>query len=1305
MAINEVMLLFNMIFLLIQDIMDNFQLGEDFTECIKLGILHSPTGRFLTAEVFNNEINVSGTALRRRQVWTIITERGRPDTVYIQSHLGRFLSADKDGKVNAASKIPGVDERFLLEYSPQATGEWSFRSEAHSYYLSGSENQISCFSKSPVWWAVRLAVHPQINLRNQFRSRYLRLLPDSSELRADQPHPWGSETLIWLEQVPMTSGPTAGRGGGANVGRAAVARFGRVALRSENGQYLKPDGSLADEMEDSVLFAFELRPGHPRTFAFRDSNGAYLTTIGPGTVKVKTNVTTPGKEELFLIERAALQVGILAHNNKYASVKQGVEISANQHELDDTAIFQLEYIGGKGFNSNDAIASSNSAPQSPSGDPAPLSTGSSATNGMTPGIFCLVTGYWRLRARSGKLWLMAPSAGVQSTGSDGDKCSLFEILTLSDDAGRGHVVLKANTPGSGQSLSARKLGAISSSGRTVCEVQSPAETDLFRVILVNRPSIALVSLLTGGFVSRGKQTTLDCSSVTYERFLLQLTKNNTYQLFARDTKSSFSLWTVSPSGLIHLKPTKRRPDDDPLDPECLEPGTEFLFHFLGCGRTLIRVVGEVNGGFTLVKAEPKGEVKWDSANEILANYIWEIYSIANLDSMDFAKTTVVERPKATDGRSVCPIDSRPEIIYPTRKPFQRYLEELVNPKIWNAQPSLVKREQPTYLKASRMNENPYKFIRFERINQLKEREQARKDEERQCHESARDLSEKLPFSVRQRNTAASSVRKLIHDENVQELNKYGRLFGPNSLTAQPLNSKFTKLKDIPSRLTSQTLTMSRRLTEDPNESRGVLDEKRSSDIETESRDLASKTEAFERKSVAPLVEKDLPRVKVSLSRKPKEDKPDEGLKAFVQDRRRVCLLELAVRTKKGEVKRLDAILHAENEFLKKEEHELIRRHEDHDRYLKSICQRTAEAIRLAEGEAHKRNEITDRIKRARYRLAHLNAECVKLEEEYLRLSTYKNFLRNVFDTFRERHTQTKVVSASPESVKSEETGRHSMPMESFESDPTIKHQSTGDATSSPTQRLSEASSDTVSLIEFFTNPQDLVDILSELESNNLTLIENVQEQEEVCERVRAKAHKLYTMLNAERDMVDQHIERERENISGIKENVNAITLARNTLSDFVLLERYAKVFHLGDMEQFESLDPGLLYTSQTPSTKVAVGTQAKQQQKQQGAYLNTDNIDAKPTIANLLSVLQFQVQRVYSSVYGTNEGGARLDTLVMLRRLETTVDELSEMLNAYPRAMVLKAKRTVDERNRVSARRRQKAEGRLAYERRLQKAI
>ncbi|KAF7260759.1 hypothetical protein EG68_01418 [Paragonimus skrjabini miyazakii] len=470
----------------------------------------------------------------------------------------------------------------------------------------------------------------QVHLRHQFRSRYLRLLPDADEFRADQPYPWGADTLIWLEQVPMqatasTSPIGVGRAPGA-VGRSAVARLSRVALRSESGRYLHPDGMLVDHMDESVLFAFELR--HSRTYAFRDSNGAYLTTVGPGTVKTKSTTMVPGKEELFLIERAALQVGVLAHNNKFASVKQGVEISANQHDLDDTSIFQLEYIGGKGFSCSESIAASTTIlPQSPGGDYETLSQRLSATNGMAPGVYFLVTGHWRLRSRSGKLWCMASSTGVQNSASDGDANSLFEILTLSDEAntGRGHVVLRSNSAaaggGGGQSLSAKKLGAISTSGRPVCERQPPAETDLFRLLLVNRPSIALLSMLTGGFVSRGKQTTLDCSTVVYERFHLRLTANRTFQLFAKDTRDSFCLWTAVPDGFIHLKPTNLRPDDDGNVP--LDPGTEFLLHFLGNGRTLIRVVNDSLSGLNLVKAEPKGEVKWESTAEIMINHIWD----------------------------------------------------------------------------------------------------------------------------------------------------------------------------------------------------------------------------------------------------------------------------------------------------------------------------------------------------------------------------------------------------------------------------------------------------------------------------------------------------------------------------------------------------------------------------------------------------------------------------------------------------------------------------------------------------------
>ncbi|KAF5405083.1 Coiled-coil domain-containing protein 37 [Paragonimus heterotremus] len=671
--------------------------------------------------------------------------------------------------------------------------------------------------------------------------------------------------------------------------------------------------------------------------------------------------------------------------------------------------------------------------------------------------------------------------------------------------------------------------------------------------------------------------------------------------------------------------------------------------------------------------------------------------------MDLYKTTLIDKPKPVILAESCPIESRPQIIYPTRKPFQRYLEELVNLKTGDDQPVLVKREQPDYLKASRIHGNPFKFIRFERINQLREREQQRKDEDAQRNARASGLSEKLPFAIRQRNTAASNVRNLIHEENLQEINTFGRLFGPNSLTAQPINSKFYKLPKSTTRMVSQAQTLSLRAQDEVNESKGLTDDPKSSEIETDSHEQVSKGEPVQGPSRSPS-EKEVGKPKPEPEMTPKPTKPFEGVKTFVPDRRRVCLLELAVRTKRGEVKRLDTILKAESEFLKKQEQELLRRHEEHDRYLKSICQRTAEAIRLAEGEARKRNEITERIKRARYRLAHLNAECVKLEEEYIRLSTYKEFLRKVADTFREHHTQLKSPTNQPNppfSLSVESDGLHSVPAEICEPD-----LGPAEATISITQgRLSSQSTDTeaVSLIDFFSNPQDLVDILSELESNNLTLIENVQEQEEVCERVRAKANKLYKLLNAERDMVDGHIEREKQNIAGIRDNVKSIVTAQNTLSDFVLLERYAKVFHLGDIQEFENMESTFLTAGSTEKPKHPTGKDT--QSKVVKELTNAEPTDTKPTISNLLSILQHQIQRVYCAVYGTNEGGARLDTLVMLRRLETTVDELSEMLNAYPKHLVLKAKRTVDERNRVSARRRQKFEGRLAYERRLQKAI
>lgn len=56
------------------------------------------------------------------------------------------------------------EERFRLEFAPDGTGEWAFKSDAYGFYLTGTDTQVSCFSKSPVWWSFRLATHPQVRL-------------------------------------------------------------------------------------------------------------------------------------------------------------------------------------------------------------------------------------------------------------------------------------------------------------------------------------------------------------------------------------------------------------------------------------------------------------------------------------------------------------------------------------------------------------------------------------------------------------------------------------------------------------------------------------------------------------------------------------------------------------------------------------------------------------------------------------------------------------------------------------------------------------------------------------------------------------------------------------------------------------------------------------------------------------------------------------------------------------------------------------------------------------------------------------
>lgn len=267
---------------------------------IQFGLVND-TDRYLTAESFGFKVNASAPSLKRKQLWVLEPDPGQGSAVLLRSsHLGRYLSAEEDGRVACAAERPGRDCRFLV--LPQPDGRWALQSEPHGRFFGGTEDRLSCFATaiSPAeLWTVHLAIHPQAHLLSVSRRRYAHLCPQEGEMAADSDTPWGVDALVTL-----------------------VFQNRQYCLRACDGRYLHRDGHLVREPEARARYTLAFKAGK---LAFKDCDGRYLAPVGPaGTLRAGRN-TRPGKDELFDLEESPPQVVLLAANHRYVSVRQGDE--------------------------------------------------------------------------------------------------------------------------------------------------------------------------------------------------------------------------------------------------------------------------------------------------------------------------------------------------------------------------------------------------------------------------------------------------------------------------------------------------------------------------------------------------------------------------------------------------------------------------------------------------------------------------------------------------------------------------------------------------------------------------------------------------------------------------------------------------------------------------------------------------------------------------------------------------------------------------------------------------------------------
>ncbi|RDD47148.1 Cilia- and flagella-associated protein 100 [Trichoplax sp. H2] len=407
----------------------------------------------------------------------------------------------------------------------------------------------------------------------------------------------------------------------------------------------------------------------------------------------------------------------------------------------------------------------------------------------------------------------------------------------------------------------------------------------------------------------------------------------------------------------------------------------------------------------------------------------------------------------------------------------------------------------------------------------------------------------------------------------------------------------------------------------------------------------------------------------------------ETLKEYIGKKRDMFLVQYSLSVKRDEMRKLEEIAQAEEKELEIAEQHLEEDAAMFDEFLKENDKNSVEAIKTAEAETKAKLEKNNEIKKINSQMMAIRSEITKNDEMLKEYQLYKKFLDALTpQDFRERkyvEKEAKQIQARKDkqtltktrksiirgnrssSIASDRSSRLSsaatpkvvpVPLSPLPTSNRHIRTPVSADTDSQNSLSTHEDSDNEDIDSepdlFFTDPQQLLDIFSELEEQNLSLIQNSQETEEALEEMKQQVAQTKRKMEKETEQLKQQID--FLTISIRKEEERAQEL-----------ELRSKIFNFGAF-------------------------QAEDQERMLGA-------------------LNRKVEEVYRHCIGDNE--ANLNTLQMLTAIENKLEELFESIELLPSDKVEAAEKAKEKERRLKLREEKLEAQRLHQEDRVKRAL